>query len=104
MEQGFFSSALGRFRLIALLEGVSFLVLLCIAMPIKYFAGYPDVVKYTGWVHGVLFVLYMFLLLQVWKKDKWRFGKVLLAFLASLIPFGTFLLDNRLKKEAASFK
>ncbi|CAN5423219.1 DUF3817 domain-containing protein [soil metagenome] len=104
MEQGFFSTALGRFRLIALLEGISFLVLLCIAMPLKYIAGYADAVKYTGWVHGVLFVLYMFLLLQVWKQDKWRFGKVVFAFVASLIPFGTFVLDNRIKKEAAPVK
>lgn len=104
MEYGFFSTALGRFRFIALLEGVSFLVLLCIAMPLKYIAGYNDAVKYTGWAHGVLFVLYIFLLLQVWQQYKWKFGKVVFAFVASLIPFGTFVLDNRLKKEAAPVK
>jgi integral membrane protein len=104
MEQGFLHTALGRFRLIALLEGVSFLVLLCIAMPLKYAAGYPDAVKYTGWVHGVLFVLYMFLLLLVWKQYNWKFSKVMVAFAASFIPFGTFILDKRIKKETASVK
>jgi integral membrane protein len=104
MEQEFLHTALGRFRLIALLEGVSFLVLLCIAMPLKYAAGYPDAVKYTGWVHGVLFVLYTFLLLLVWKQYNWRFSKVIVAFAASLIPFGTFILDRSIKKETASVK
>lgn len=59
----------------------------------------PAVVKYTGWIHGVLFVLYMVALLQVWIQYRWKFGKVVMAFIASLLPFGTFVLDRRLKQE-----
>ena len=95
----FSGSALGRFRLVALAEGFSYLFLLLIAMPLKYFASYPAVVKYGGWVHGVLFVAYCFLLLQVWIQYKWTLGKTVLAFVASLLPFGTFVLDRQLKKQ-----
>ena len=97
----FFNSTLGKFRLVALLEGISFLVLLFIAMPLKYGADMPLAVKYTGWAHGVLFVLYVILLIQVWVEYNWKFTKVVLAFVASLLPFGTFVLDRNLKKEAA---
>jgi integral membrane protein len=96
----FFNSTLGKFRLIALLEGISFLLLIFIAMPLKYGAGMPLAVKYTGWAHGVLFVLYVILLIQVWIEYKWKFTKVVVAFIASLLPFGTFVLDRNLKKEA----
>ena len=92
-------SALQQFRTIALTEGISFLILLFIAMPLKYFADWPYAVKYIGWLHGVLFVLYLFFLLKVWIKNKWSFVKVLVAFIASLIPFGTFIFDKTLKKE-----
>ena len=95
----FSGSALGRFRLVALAEGFSYLFLLLIAIPLKYFAAYPAVVKNGGWVHGVLFVAYCFLLLQVWIKYQWTFGKTVLAFAASLLPFGTFVPDRQLKKQ-----
>ncbi|RNI31314.1 DUF3817 domain-containing protein [Rufibacter latericius] len=94
-----FDTPLNRFRSIAILEGISFLVLLIIAMPMKYLAGIPEPVKYVGWAHGVLFVLFVGLLLQVWVKYKWSFWKVVMAFVASLIPFGTFVLDKKIAKE-----
>lgn len=84
---------------IAFLEGISYLLLLLVAMPLKYFANIPEGVKYVGWAHGVLFVLFCVYLLKVWIGLKWSFGKALLAFIASLLPFGTFVLDARLKKE-----
>ncbi|RYF89431.1 MAG: DUF3817 domain-containing protein [Chitinophagaceae bacterium] len=84
---------------IAFLEGISYLILLCIAMPLKYFANLPEAVKYTGWAHGVLFVLFCFYLLKVWMGYKWSFWKAAWAFIASLLPFGTFILDKQLKKE-----
>ena len=92
------STTLGRFRLIATLEGMSFLFLLFIAMPLKYVAGYPLVVKYTGWVHGVLFVQYCIFLFMVWSEYSWSFFSLVKAFLASLIPFGTFYMDREWKK------
>lgn len=98
-KQSFFHSPLGRFRLVAITEGISYLLLLFVAMPLKYFANTPQPVKYLGWVHGFLFVLFGLLLLQVWIRYRWTFRKAFMAFLASLVPFGTFVLDKSLKKE-----
>lgn len=99
MTNNFTGSLLSRFRLVAITEGVSYLVLLFISMPLKYYAHLPEAVKYNGWVHGVLFVLYCILLLKVWIRYRWKFSTVLIAFAASLIPFGTFFLDRQLKKK-----
>jgi integral membrane protein len=77
------------------------IVLVFIAMPLKYLANEPAPVKYVGWTHGILFLLYCLSLLEVWVKYKWRFGKVVVAFIASLLPFGTFLFEKRLRKEEA---
>ncbi len=90
---------LRRFRLVAVIEGISYLLLLCVAMPLKYFAGLPQAVKYMGWAHGVLFVIFCFYLVKIWITYKWSFWKTTWAFIASLLPFGTFILDKQLKKE-----
>lgn len=95
------SSLLKRFRQVAVLEGISYLLLLFIAMPLKYLAGIPEAVKYTGWVHGVLFVLYAVMLIQVWQNLNWKFGKAALVFIASLLPFAPFYVDRKLKDEPA---
>ncbi|MBA2612019.1 MAG: DUF3817 domain-containing protein [Bacteroidetes bacterium] len=99
MASQFTDTNLGRFRLIALLEGISYLVLLCIAMPLKYKFGFELAVKYTGWVHGILFIAYLILLLKVWKQYHWNFKKVVFAFIAALLPFGTFVLDKQLRDQ-----
>ena len=96
MSTQFTDTNLSRFRIIALLEGVSYLVLLCIAMPLKYKFGFETAVKYTGWVHGILFIAYVALLLKVWKEYNWTFKKATFAFIASLLPFGTSVLDKQL--------
>jgi integral membrane protein len=92
----------GRFRAVALIEGVSYLVLLGIAMPLKYFAGFPEAVLAVGWAHGVLFVLYLVSLAEVSLARRWRLVRILVAFVASLVPFGTFLLDARLRREGSA--
>lgn len=89
------TTSLRNFRVIAFLEGVSFILLVGIAVPLKYFANSPAPVKYFGWVHGVLFMLYVFALILVWIQERWPFLKVLLAFLASLLPFGPFVFDAK---------
>ena len=94
------STNLGKFRLIALLEGISFIVLVFIAMPLKYGYDMPLFVKYFGWAHGVLFVLYMILLLQCSIEYSWKISKILMAFFASLLPFRTFYLEKKLQKES----
>ena len=90
---------LGRFRAVALLEGLSFVVLLFIAMPLKYMAGIPLAVRVVGLAHGVLFMLYLPSLLEVAVAHRWSFLRVVAAFGASLVPFGTFVLDARLRRE-----
>ena len=87
------------FRMIALAEGISFLTLLCIAMPMKYFMGMPEVVRVVGSIHGGLFVLYVGLLAVTHFRQRWSFMFSLYAFIASVIPFGTFMLDKHLREK-----
>ena len=89
------------FRMIALAEGCSFLILLCIAMPMKYFMGMPEVVRVVGSIHGVLFLLYVSLLAMLHFRQRWSFIFSLYAFVASIIPFGTFVLDKQLREKEA---
>jgi integral membrane protein len=85
-------------RWIGFIEGVSFLFLLLIAMPLKYYWGLPMAVKITGWIHGVLFILYIVAVLMAVKAMEWNWFSTLVALAASLIPIGTFVLDSSLKK------
>jgi len=87
------------FRMIALAEGISFLTLLCIAMPMKYFMGMPEVVRVVGAIHGGLFLLYVGLLAVIHFRHRWSFMFSLYAFIASIIPFGTFVLDKQLREK-----
>jgi len=86
--------ALKRLIWIGHAEGVSYLLLLGIAMPLKYMWGMPQAVKITGIVHGVLFVLFVFALINAKMDTRLPMGKVILGFLASIIPFGTFFLGR----------
>lgn len=92
-------TSIGRLRAVGLLEGASFLVLLFIAMPLKYMAGMPMAVKLVGWAHGVLFVLYLAILGQTAIALRWSLLRVGAALLASLLPFGPFVLDVWLRRE-----
>ena len=90
MTQHSDSSLYRSFSKLAIAEGISYIVLVFIAMPLKYFFDYPLAVKYTGWAHGVLFVAFCaYLPLLMW-RDGWSFLRALRAFALSLIPFGTF--------------
>jgi integral membrane protein len=99
MDNNLLKTPIGRLRVIGIIEGISFLVLLCIAMPLKYIYGIPMAVKIVGWLHGVLFVAYIYILVQVMMDRKWSLFRAGLAFISSLIPFGTFIFDSQLKKE-----
>lgn len=92
-----FKSPVHTLRLLALTEGVSFLVLLGVAMPLKYLGGLPQAVKVFGWAHGLLFVALCFLLLKVTVEERWPLGRSAMVFLAALLPFGPFVIDRRLK-------
>jgi integral membrane protein len=74
-------------------------LLLGIAMPLKYYVGIPEAVKYTGWAHGILFIAYVFAVLRVQPMLKWGIFETLVALSASMLPLGPFLLDSKLKKE-----
>jgi integral membrane protein len=99
MNYKFSKTSLGRFRLIGITEGYSYLILLGIAMPLKYMLGIPIAVKLVGWIHGILFILYVAALINVKFDLNWTITKSLKAFIAALIPFGTFILDKELVEE-----
>ena len=82
------------FLLIGKVEGYSYLVLLFIAMPLKYLFHIPEFVRPVGSVHGVLFVAFMLLLALMFFKVKLSFKNSVFAFLLSLVPFGTFFLKR----------
>jgi integral membrane protein len=90
-------------RRVALVEAVSFLLLLGVAMPLKYFAGMPLAVKIVGWLHGVLFVLFGIALLRAWIAARWPFGRVVTVFVAALLPFGPFIIDRRMQDWESEF-
>ena len=94
-------SSLTRLRQLTLLEGTSFLVLLFVAMPLKYFAGWPLAVKYVGWAHGVLFMAVIVALVIALFVARLSLGRATLIFLSTLVPFGPFLLDRRMKSYEA---
>ncbi|HEU4406501.1 MAG TPA: DUF3817 domain-containing protein [Polyangiaceae bacterium] len=91
----------GRFRLVAWLEGLSFVVLLGVAMPLKYLLGRPLAVRVVGLAHGVLFVLYIIAVAEAFGAGRFRVGRAFWAFVASLLPFGTFVFEAKLRREEA---
>ncbi|MEL6442611.1 MAG: DUF3817 domain-containing protein [Bacteroidota bacterium] len=93
------SSSIGRLRLAGLVEGTSFLVLLFIAMPLKYLADQPEAVSVVGWVHGALFVLFGVALLIAMQDEGWSLKKAAVIFIAAVVPFGPFVIDRQLKRE-----
>ena len=92
-------SYLNIFRIIALLEGISYILLLGIAVPIKYGMDNPTYVKLLGMPHGILFIAYIILTLVVSSKLKWSNRTTLIVLLASVIPFGTFFVDKKYLKQ-----
>jgi len=93
---------IGRLRLCGLVEGASYLVLLLVAMPLKYLAGMPLLVRIVGSIHGALFVLFGVLLLLSMRRPGLSLGRAAAVFVASLVPFGTFAIDGWLRRIDAS--
>lgn len=96
--QNVHNDLIGKFRIAGFLEGISFLVLLFVAMPLKYVYGMPLYTKIVGMTHGLLFIAFLILLLQ--SAQRYNFSKKdsIIFFIASLLPFGTFFTDKRLKE------
>ena len=93
------TSTIGRLRLVGRLEGASFIVLLGVAMPLKYLAGMPLAVRIVGMIHGLLFVALIVVLFQTWSERDWPWTRAAGVLLASLLPFGPFVIDRRLARE-----
>lgn len=90
------------FRAVSLTEGISWLVLLFIAMPLKYGFDAPQAVRIVGRIHGGLFVAFLLTLIGAAIEARWGFVKVARAFVASLVPFGAFWLEKKLREEDAA--
>lgn len=94
-----FKSHLGRLRIIALLEGWSLLLLLFIAMPVKYLLGIPEATKAIGLIHGILFVLFMFATIIISVLQKWNLSRIFMVVASSFLPFGTFYIDRKILRK-----
>lgn len=92
------------FRIVAITEGISFLVLLLIAMPLKYVLDIPEPVSVLGWVHGILFMIFIFFAIVIFTIFEKEFMWLVKALLSSLIPFGPFILGKELKMEERMLK
>jgi integral membrane protein len=86
-------------RILGNIEGISYLLLLGVAMPLKYSFGFPEAVKIVGMAHGLLFIAYCLLLAVCMKKFTWKLGFGIYLFIATLIPFGTFVTDRKLREK-----
>ena len=102
--QGLLKTPIGRLRIIAFVEGCSYLLLLGIAMPLKYLAGLPVAVRMAGSLHGALFVLFCAALLHAMVVARWSMVRGGVVFASSLVPFGTFVIDGRLKREEEALR
>jgi len=91
-----FKSKLAGLRTLAWLEGISFLLILCVTMPLKYFYAMPAPNLVIGMIHGVLFLAYCVYVILVRYEKKWNISVTCWALIASLLPFGTFVADARL--------
>jgi integral membrane protein len=96
--------SLRQLRLVALLEGSSFLILLFIAMPLKYLGGLPQAVRVVGSIHGALFLLFLAALYRAARARAWPRRRSITAFVASILPFGTFVFDASLRREIESLR
>ena len=87
------------FRLVAVLEGVSYILLLFIAVPIKYWGGDEQWVKLLGMPHGILFFSYVIFAFLIKENENWGMKDLGIVFLASILPFGTFYVDWKYLKK-----
>lgn len=92
-------STIRQLRIVGIAEGISFIVLLFVAMPLKYVAGYPLAVTVAGSIHGFLYITYLIAMVRALAEHKWGRKKIFEVFLAALYPFGTFILDRKLRVE-----
>lgn len=95
---------LNIFRIVSYLEGISYLLLLFVGVPLKYFANNDILVKSLGMPHGLLFILYVLLAFFIKPNFNWSNKDFLFILLASVVPFGTFYIDKQYLKNSTSLK
>ncbi|WBL24062.1 DUF3817 domain-containing protein [Zunongwangia sp. HGR-M22] len=83
------------FKIISTLEAISFLVLLLIAMPLKYIWDMPSMVRFVGMAHGILFVLYVLGAYYMYEKLNWNIKQLLIVILCSILPLGPFYVERK---------
>ena len=98
----FLVTTMGRLRAIGFLEGLSFIILLGVAKPLKYLAGQPEAVRVVGMAHGLLFLLYLAAAVQAALEYKWTWRRTLLIAAASLVPFGPFYVDSKYLRDQSA--
>ncbi|GAB3032742.1 DUF3817 domain-containing protein [Spirosoma pulveris] len=98
----FFNSLKTRLRVIGLAEGVSYLLLLFIAVPLKRLGGFPEAVQILGPIHGLLFILYVLIVIQSKIEYGWSMSKLGMALVASILPGGTFYADHTFFRHLAA--
>ncbi|WP_417887906.1 DUF3817 domain-containing protein [Zunongwangia sp.] len=86
------------FKIISTLEAISFLLLLLVAMPLKYIWGMPQMVQVLGMAHGILFVLYVLGAYYMYEILNWKIKSLLVAIFCSVIPFGPFYVERKMLK------
>lgn|SRR5690554_5071743 len=96
--------SLNQLRIVGLVEGASFLLLLFIAMPMKYLLDMPLAVRIVGSAHGALFLAYLYLVFVAATEHEWPLKRWILAALASVVPFGPMIFDRSLKDEMAALE
>jgi len=97
-------SELIKFKIINKIEGISYLILLFIAMPLKYYFAYPLATKIVGMIHGVLFIAFVYQLWQAKKAVNFSTSQTVKYFILSLVPFGSFYTDKELQKSFVALK
>lgn len=92
---------IGRLRLLGYIEGVSLLLLMGIAVPLKYYWHLPQATRIPGAIHGALFLLFIFNTISVAIEYRWKSGVIFKVILACIIPLGTFYVDHRILRHIA---
>jgi len=90
---------LARLRSVGIIESSSFVLLLFVAMPLKYLANEPRAVTVVGSIHGALWIAYLLVLAIAWRTYRWSFGRVFLGGVASVLPLGPYFFDRSLQQE-----
>ena len=93
---------LQTFRVTAILEGISYLLLFALSMPLKYWAGIGEPNQYIGYAHGFLFIAFIVMAVVLTFEKKWGLKRLLVFFLASLLPFGTFYIEKKYLRPIAA--